>query len=79
MPTVLREKGYAFYFYSRENEPPHVHVDKGSGTLKIWLRDLSIASGRGMKLPEVRQALKIARVHHKMLLDAWDDYERRKG
>ena len=29
MPTVLRVRGFRFYFYSHEpNEPPHVHVDR---------------------------------------------------
>ncbi|HEY9092474.1 MAG TPA: DUF4160 domain-containing protein [Parasphingorhabdus sp.] len=40
MPTVLRINGYRFYFYSHEpNEPPHIHVDKGSSSLKLgWSR-----------------------------------------
>jgi hypothetical protein len=80
MPTVLREKGYAFYFYPGEgNEPPHVHVEKGSGGLKLWLSDLSIASVGGMKPPEIREALKIARTHRKMLLNAWNDFKGRQG
>ena len=29
MPTIHRQNGFRFYFYSHEpNEPPHVHVDK---------------------------------------------------
>ncbi len=38
MPTVLEIEGYKFRFYSNENnEQVHVHVTKGSGTMKIWL------------------------------------------
>jgi hypothetical protein len=45
MPTVLQIQGFRFYFYALEgNEPPHIHIDKGSGTLKLWLSDLSVAS-----------------------------------
>jgi Domain of unknown function (DUF4160) len=30
MPTILRINGYRFFFYSNENdEPAHVHVEKG--------------------------------------------------
>jgi hypothetical protein len=40
MPTVLRIRSYRFYFFAQEgNEPAHVHVDKGDGTVKIWLAD----------------------------------------
>ena len=36
MPTVLRWKGYRFYFHSHEpNEPPHIHVDKGGASAKF--------------------------------------------
>ncbi len=38
MPTVLRDAGYRFYFYSRENdEPPHIHVEHGDKLAKFWL------------------------------------------
>jgi hypothetical protein len=36
MPTVLREQGFQFYFYSHETtEPPHVHVDKGGSSMQV--------------------------------------------
>ena len=38
MPTILREAGFRFYFYSRENdEPPHIHVEHGDKLAKYWL------------------------------------------
>lgn len=38
MPTLLRILGYIFSFYSNENqEPPHVHIEKGNAIGKIWL------------------------------------------
>ncbi len=37
MPTVLRLLGFRFFFYSEEgNEPPHIHVEKGSARGKYW-------------------------------------------
>ena len=42
MPTVLREAGYRFYFYSRENdEPPHIHVEHGDKLAKYWLEPVN--------------------------------------
>ncbi|USU07640.1 DUF4160 domain-containing protein [Sphingomonadaceae bacterium OTU29MARTA1] len=38
MPTLLRIGAFRFYFYSHEpNEPPHVQVDRGEATIKVWL------------------------------------------
>ncbi|CAG8827690.1 10247_t:CDS:2 [Racocetra persica] len=36
MPSLHEESGLRFLFYSSDlDEPPHVHVDKEGGTLKI--------------------------------------------
>jgi Domain of unknown function (DUF4160) len=38
MPTVLRSGGLRFFFYSLENdEPAHIHVERGDATAKYWL------------------------------------------
>jgi hypothetical protein len=38
MPTVLRWKGYRFFFWSGDRgEPPHVHVKRDAGEAKVWL------------------------------------------
>jgi Domain of unknown function (DUF4160) len=38
MPTLIRINGFRFFFYSNENnEPPHVHIEKGEGNAKVWL------------------------------------------
>jgi len=38
MPTVLRWRGYRFYFFSNEgHELPHIHVDRGGNSVKFWL------------------------------------------
>ena len=80
MPTVLRIRGYRFYFYAQEGtEPPHVHVDKGSGTIKLWLHDLAIARMEGLKPAEIREVLLLTREHRHQLLNAWHELERRKG
>lgn len=80
MPTVLRKKGYRFYFYALEgSEAPHAHVDKGSGTLKLWLSNLAVAYADNLKPAEIREALNIAHTHHKLLLDDWYEFSQRKS
>ena len=36
-PTVFKEKGYRFFFFSREEPRMHVHVVSGEGEAKFWL------------------------------------------
>lgn len=80
MPTILRILGYRFYFYALEDkEPPHAHIDKGSGTLKVWLDDLRVAHSEGLKPAEVRAALKLSCEHQKLLLQAWHELQNRKS
>lgn len=41
MPTVFRDRGVRFFFYSNEGdprEPPHVHAESAEGVAKLWLR-----------------------------------------
>jgi hypothetical protein len=54
-------------------------VDKGSGTLKLWLSNLAVAHAENLKPAEIREALNIARAHHKLLIDAWNDFAQRKS
>jgi hypothetical protein len=38
MPTILRERGYRFFFYADDrSEPRHVHVQREAHTAKFWL------------------------------------------
>ena len=36
-PTVFRERGYRFFFFSREEARMHVHVISAEGEAKYWL------------------------------------------
>ena len=36
-PTVFREAGFRFYFFSREEPRMHVHVHCADGEAKFWL------------------------------------------
>ena len=36
-PTIHREGGYRFFFFSREESRPHVHVYSPDGEAKFWL------------------------------------------
>ena len=75
MPTVLRLDGFRFYFFSHEpNEPPHVHVDKGAATIKVWLESLEVAASHGFRAHEIGGIVRMVAEHQPMLLEAWHEY-----
>jgi hypothetical protein len=80
VPTVHREDGFVFYFFAEEgNEPPHIHVDKGDGTAKLWLEPLHLASAEGLKVKEIRHILTIAERERAMLMEKWNEFFERKS
>lgn len=54
-PTVFREKGFRFFFFSREETRMHVHVLSNDGEAKYWLEP-EIELAKNVKLS--RQQLK---------------------
>lgn len=75
MPTVLRIAGFRVYFYSHEpNEPPHVHIDRGGASAKIWLDPVGLASNAGFSARELAEVLRLARTHQDRLLEAWHEF-----
>lgn len=75
MPTVLRAQGFRLYFFSREpNEPPHVHVDRGGASAKVWLEPVALASNMGYPARELGDILRLIREHQPELLRAWHDF-----
>lgn len=75
MPTVLRIGALRFYFYSHEpNEPPHIHVDRGEATIKVWLDPIEVAKSRGFRAHEIGGIVALVEEHRAHLLEAWHDY-----
>jgi hypothetical protein len=77
VPTVLRIGAFRFYFYSHEpNEPPHVHVDQGEATIKLWLEPVEVAKSRGFRAHEIGGIIVMVEAHRAALLEAWHEHFR---
>lgn len=80
MPTVLREQGFQFYFYSHETtEPPHVHVDKGGSSCKYWLSPVFLARNHGFSEVELNKIRAIILGKQELLLAKWNEYFNRNN
>jgi hypothetical protein len=73
--TVLRVKGYRFYFYSHEpNEPPHIHIDRSGASVKIWLEPVTVARNSGFTPAELAELVRLVRQSRISLLETWHEY-----
>ena len=71
-PTVLRARGYRFYFFSREEPRPHVHVQHASGEAKFWLEpQVELAADYGLGAIRINAARKIIEEHVDDIRSAW--------
>jgi hypothetical protein len=78
-PTVYREKGFRFFFYSNEGmEPPHVHVVKNGNEAKMWLEPVvSVAENFGFSQKELKVILEIVNANYESFLEAYRKWHRR--
>jgi hypothetical protein len=71
-PTVLRIRGYRFYFFSREERRPHVHVQHASGEAKFWLEPrVELAADYGLGSTHINAVRKIIEEHVNDIRAAW--------
>jgi len=79
MPTIYREKGYRFFFYSNEGdaeapERPHVHVEKSDDAGKWWLGPLSRDWHTGFSPSQLKAIERIIHEHEQEFMNAWYEY-----
>jgi Domain of unknown function (DUF4160) len=80
VPTVLRWKGYRFFFYSADgNEPVHIHVVKGDCEAKVWLSDGAVAINLGFNARDLREIVRKTGEQRAAFLEAWNDHFADRG
>jgi len=79
MPTILKWRGYRFFFYSDEGtEPPHIHIAKNGCAAKFWLKDGTLAYNDDFKPNEISQLKKVVVKNKAVFLEEWNEYKKRK-
>ncbi len=75
MPTILKIRGYRFFFFSLEgNEPPHIHIEKEDSVAKFWLKPVALASSYGFRSHELRIIRELTEEHRTLFLEKWNEY-----
>jgi hypothetical protein len=74
-PTVFKEKGFRFFFFSREETRMHVHVHGAEGEAKFWLEpELKLDRNFGLSSGQLKQIEEIIKDHYDDLVRAWQKH-----
>jgi hypothetical protein len=74
-PTVFREKGYRFFFFSREEPRAHVHVHCSDGEVKFWLEpQIELAKNFRLSRSQIKEIEQIIEGHYDELRRAWKEH-----
>jgi hypothetical protein len=71
-PTIFREKGFRFFFFSREETRMHVHVYCERGEAKFWLEPhIELAQNYEIPARDLRVVEGLIEAHANEIRKAW--------
>ena len=74
-PTIHREGGYRFFFFSREETRPHVHIYSTEGEAKYWLEpSLELAKNYRLTKIQLKEIEGIIEGHYDEFKAAWNSH-----
>lgn len=74
-PTIFKERGFRFFFFSREEPRMHVHVHCGHGEAKYWLEPgIDLARNYGLSNKDLNVVRELIEEHHHEIRRAWREH-----
>jgi Domain of unknown function (DUF4160) len=71
-PTVFKEGGYRFFFFSREEPRMHVHIVSEDGEAKFWLEpEIELARNYRYTRKQLKVIESLVEGHYDELISAW--------
>ena len=75
MPTILKVKGYRFFFFSREELRRHIHIQCQKGEAKFWLDpQIELAKNYNLSRRELNEIEEIIEEHYEEFTKAWEEH-----
>jgi len=75
MPTVFREGGYRFFFYSNDHRPIHIHVQYQNGEAVFDLEDgVDLRESHGLKMKQLSKAEELATEQKELIIQKWHEH-----
>ncbi|OAH97741.1 hypothetical protein A1353_22615 [Methylomonas methanica] len=74
-PTVFKEAGYRFFFFSREEPRMHVHIVSEDGEAKFWLKpEIELAKNYRYSRKQLNEIESLVEKHYDELISAWQQH-----
>jgi hypothetical protein len=74
-PTVFRDGPFRFFFFSREEDRLHIHVQSPDGEAKFWIDpEIELARNYQLSAQDVSRALQLVIDHEQEIRDAWNSH-----
>jgi len=74
-PTIFREQGYRFYFFSREEPRMHVHIQCSHGEAKYWIEpNIELAKNYGLSNKDLQIVQNLIQEHQDEIRRAWNQH-----
>lgn len=78
MPELFRFFGFVFFFYSREHEPLHVHVEGNGGSAKFNYDcnavKFVLAESKGIKQNDLKRIQRVVDENTDLIILRWFKY-----
>lgn len=76
MPEIFRLFGFSFFFYSREHEPVHIHVEGKEGYAKFEYNGqrFVLASSKGIKAGDMKNIQMAVDENADIILARWNEF-----
>ena len=75
LPTILKIKGYRFFFFSREELRQHIHIYCQEGEAKFWLEpQIELAKNYRLSRKQLNEIEKIIEDNYEKFTNAWEEY-----
>lgn len=78
MPKVFEINGYRFFFFTNEGdpiEPCHIHVRKGGGLAKFWVKpEVLMEDSIGFTAKELKFIESEIRKNRNLIEEAWNEF-----
>ncbi|MEX1137891.1 MAG: DUF4160 domain-containing protein [Bacteroidota bacterium] len=74
-PTIFREKGYRFFFFSREEPRIHVHAVCADGEAKYWLEpEVELSKNFNLSPAQLKEIEQLIGKHYGEIRNAWEKH-----
>lgn len=76
MPEIFRFYGFSFFFYSKEHEPLHVHVEGNGGCAKSDLveENFVLVEKINIKSNDMKRIKEVIEENKDIIICRWNEY-----